>query len=62
MKNVRIFHQPILLGTALQHGIHAVLDHLPLPERIRQRVKNCRGCMKRRDALDRLTAPPTQKP
>ena len=48
------------MGTRLQTVIHHVLDATPMPQRLRTRLKNCPGCDRRRDLLDRLTTPPKQ--
>lgn len=41
------------LGTELQKRIHVAVDAAPIPQQLKARIKNCRGCGRRVAALDR---------
>lgn len=60
------------LGDAVSSAIGAVLDATPMPAKVREKIKACGGCARRRDFLNRLaerkldpqkfTPPPIVKP
>lgn len=50
------------LGDRVQRVIHAGLDAVPMPAKVRQRIKDCGSCAKRREFLNRLSSPTPPTP